>query len=438
MSRRRKRSWMLAAGLSLAMAASGLQATAGAAPDPDGEYRHRSGLTVLTEEVLVPPGLPAAAEATLSEAAKLAASAPEDFGPVWYDRKAGKVRVGVVASGGKSAAGERTSRAERVGAESRTVPRSLGALERIKDEAITIGKLGVPDAGSVFRTQVDAENDRVVIDVEEASDAFLTAVAKRYGTDAVAVRVNGPGSRPHAQPRLSDGPDWFGGGSRITMHWGNGGGTTCTSGIPWAAGATTYLITAGHCAPEGAYVSTSTGLFGAVWSGTGENWAPGFGTVFFPDQTDFRGDIAMITISNAGPSAGYYIFRGGVDSDWTTVVTAYAPTRSTAGRSYCTGGSFSGELCGWTVQSNGVHVAYANGEVVRNVVYGTKSGTCTTGGDSGGPIYQIRANGTATMLGVHSGGHGQVNPCGEYFTDYWDIWSALPGNLRYIPEWAGP
>ncbi|MCF2526291.1 S1 family peptidase [Yinghuangia soli] len=440
MSRRRRRSWVFVAGLSLAVAASGLQSDAGAVPGPDGESRHRSGLTVLAKEVFVPPGLPAAAEATLSEAGKLAASAPEDFSHAWYDRKSGAVRIGVVESAGKSMVDKRTSRAKGIGAEARTVSRSLGALERIKDEAITIGTVGVPDAGSVFRTQVDAENNRVIIDVEQASDAFLTAVAKRYGPDAVAVRVNGPGSRPHFQSRLSEGPDYFGGGARLTMH-GNVGSGHCTSGIPWEAGTSTYLITAGHCGLDGAWVSTPTGLFGAVYSDTGENWAPGFGTVFFPGQTDFRGDIAMITISSSGPAAGYYIYRGAVDSDSTAVVTARAPSRSTAGRPYCTGGSFSGELCGWTVQNNGVNFADIGGQVARNMVYGTKTGACARGGDSGAPVYQVRANGTITMLGVHSAhaGNGtQADPCREYFTDYWDVWSALPGDLRYYPPWAGP
>lgn len=70
---------------------------------------------------------------------------------------------------------------------------------------------------------------------------------------------------------------------------------------------------------------------------------------------------------------------------------------------------------------------YSDGTVARNVSWGTKGGTCTTGGDSGGPTYTVRSDGAIAAECIHSGGGGC---CIELDSEIWDAYRAYPGWLH--------
>ncbi|MEU7822577.1 hypothetical protein [Catellatospora sp. NPDC049133] len=100
------------------------------------------------------------------------------------------------------------------------------------------------------------------------------------------------------------------------------------------------------------------------------------------------------------------------------------------GDQYCTGGSFSGELCGWSVNGVGVNF-WVGDKYKRNMTRGAKSGLCTTGGDSGGPIYTVLGNGNVVAKGIHSTG-GSSGGCTETFTDIRLAYFGFPGQIREI------
>lgn len=118
------------------------------------------------------------------------------------------------------------------------------------------------------------------------------------------------------------------------------------------------------------------------------------------------------------------------------------PRRAARGDLFCTGGSFSGELCGWGIYSVQANLTVNNHgvtEVVRNIVRGQKEGWCARPGDSGGSVFYL-ASGGVTAKGIHDGGGGGgsdnygglFDPCDEYHTDIWDIYYDLPGYLKTI------
>jgi streptogrisin C len=112
--------------------------------------------------------------------------------------------------------------------------------------------------------------------------------------------------------------------------------------------------------------------------------------------------------------------------------------RAQSGDQYCTGGSFSGEICGWTVDAAGVD-RYVSGKWKRSIVVSSsRQGWCIRSGESGGAVYTVNSNGSVAAKGIHSsssgGGSdfygGALDPCEEQFTDIWDAYYGFPGTLK--------
>jgi hypothetical protein len=67
----------------------------------------------------------------------------------------------------------------------------------------------------------------------------------------------------------------------------------------------------------------------------------------------------------------------------------------------------------------------------RHVVDASALGnTCPTHGDSGGPVYRKRSDGTVYAVGIYSGSSPIVIGCDAFFTDIWDAYYGLPGTLK--------
>ncbi|HEX8347888.1 MAG TPA: hypothetical protein VF657_24615, partial [Actinoplanes sp.] len=256
----------------------------------------------------------------------------------------------------------------------RTVTASWQKLEGIKDEAISLGK-AVPDAEAIVQTEPDEEHNRVVITVDRPSDRLLDALAVRYGTTDIAIRVSPKHEKGHDDGRDNDTSPFYG-GARINAPAG-----MCSSGFPWYSGATSYMVTAGHCAPNGGSVSTPAQSMGSVTASSRENRNPGVGTVYLTGQTTYRGDLALVQMAT-GRASGTRIFRGGVGSSTSAAIDSMWSRSPANGDQYCTGGRTTGEQCGWVVISVRINYTNSNGEVLRNVTQGRKQGQCTMGGDS--------------------------------------------------------
>lgn len=254
-------------------------------------------------------------------------------------------------------------------------------------------------AAGAWQSEVDPLSGLVVLRVEKLTPDLASSIVSRFGPDTVAIRVQ---ERPDSIPssRNADTSPFYG-GAAINVPAGG-----CTDAFSWVSSSTSMLLTAGHCIPSGGAVATPATSLGSVASGSRESWTNGTGTVYMTGQSTYRGDIALATVYSGKSSAGR-MYRGGSTSTTSAAVGQMWSRRAQAGDSYCTGGSRSGEICGWTVSAASVNHKYSNGEVVRNaVVSSSRQGWCVRPGDSGGPIYTVRSDGKAAAKGVHSGGGG--------------------------------
>ena len=109
------------------------------------------------------------------------------------------------------------------------------------------------------------------------------------------------------------------------------------------------------------------------------------------------------------------------------------------GEKLCSGGSFSGELCDWTVARSRIEVQIKGKRWWRNIVESAKkTGKCVRPGDSGGPIYTVYSDGTVSAMGIINGREGgggdywggKFDKCRIYFTDSREAYVSLPGYLR--------
>lgn len=197
--------------------------------------------------------------------------------------------------------------------------------------------------------------------------------------------------------------------------WG-GANINCTSGFSFT---NSRMISAGHCwpTPNGGSVSTPVAFMGTVL-GSNTNWTNGVGTVLFHGDSMYRGDLARIDIGNGQTSAGR-MYRGQAGSSDNSPVKELWYRSPNLNDQFCTGGRVSGELCAWGVDdSNPSDHLLLSGEWVRNSWAGRKAGGgCLKFGDSGGPIYTIRADNGIAAKGIISSAADIFGFCVVVFTD---------------------
>ena len=307
--------------------------------------------------------------------------------------------------------------------------RSRAELDQVKDDVIEWSRNPAYRDADIWQTSVERDTGRVVVSVAALTPALARHLVASYGTD-VAVEI---AANRHAElqvGRLADNsPFW--GGARISVPPGS-----CSDAFSWRISSTPAMVTAGHCVPSGGAVASVTSSMGTVTSGTRENWNSGVGTVTVSGYSGYHGDGAIIQVYS-GKSSSATIYRGAYNSSSSSTVLGMWSRRAQSGDQYCTGGSYSGEICGWTVDKTGVNVSYTTGEIARNMVTSkNKQGWCMRSGDSGGSVFTSTSSGVYAK-GVHSGAvgggsdsyGGLLDQCHEIFTDIWDIYYGLPGSL---------
>jgi hypothetical protein len=303
---------------------------------------------------------------------------------------------------------------------------SIAKLDAIADDATRLVEAGVPNADLIWMTEPDQMNNRVVITVSKLDAALMSALASRFGTDLIAVRVR-PGGPAAAANRDSDAPAFWGGAYFTTST-----GKACTTGFAWNAGDAGDMITAAHCISTGGTISyPNYSNVGTVRSGYEENWSDANGTQYYTGQSVYRGDVALIRYPSY--HTGPYIYSGAPHTSTYSAVAAIHSRFSQFGDAACIDGVVTGEWCGMVTQT-GANIWYViNGFSVwaRNVVEADALGpSCPTHGDSGAPVYQKRSDGKVTALGILSGSLPLGVDCGAFFTDIWDAYYGLPGNLK--------
>ncbi|MDX3704599.1 DNRLRE domain-containing protein [Streptomyces europaeiscabiei] len=328
---------------------------------------------------------------------------------------------------------------EQVTPRAEVVERSVTALESVRDEVLQLSEAELPGAGGLHVASVDAEENRVVVGTETATPALVIALGERYGTDTVAVQIM-PGAdalEPQAT-RYNDTSPYYG-GARIYSLVTLDKASWCTAGFPWRYNGKWYMVTAGHCTSGNGAITNPSGddYIGPV---VRDNWKNGHGSVKLSGQKYYSGDLALYRI-NSDSSASARIYKGGKTSESSRPVKDYWRRWAQEDDKVCTGGMMTGEKCGWEVTDTQVTFDYSGGTTARNMVVAKKtSGSCTTNGDSGGPVYTIDSSGRAYAKGIISGGGGGgsdksgglFDPCWLYFTDIGLANSAFPGTVaRY-------
>jgi hypothetical protein len=307
---------------------------------------------------------------------------------------------------------------------------SIAQLDRIGDAVTRLLDAGVPDADLIYRTEPDQQHNRVVITISASSAELMAALAARFGTELIAVRVRGP--RPDASGLTRDvdyTPFW--GGARFTT-----ASTMCTTGFAWNASGVEAMLTAAHCVSTGGsiYTAAYSGAVGSVRSASEENWLIGSGTQYYSGQSVYRGDVGLIRYTSPFGSQAH-IYTGGNGSTTNRVVGQMNSTWAQIGQSVCSSGITTNSWCGTVTDTlvNQWYILDGLGVWARHVDVAEALGpNCPTHGDSGGPMFQTRSDGKVKALGILSGSAPIGVMCEVYFTDIWDSYWGLPGTIKTL------
>ena len=322
--------------------------------------------------------------------------------------------------------------------------RSAAQLDEINDAVFDLHLDPSFKSAGIVETGIDA-GGRVVVIVHTLTPGLVQRIVKLYGTRDVVVQEN-----PDMNPGLAYSRQFdtlpYNGGARIAVPPSpKGEGRGCTSGFAWQIDTVQYMLTAGHCAPDGGAVGVPQESGGKAlpigWvdtDGTMDTWDVGTGTVPLFGQSVTHGDLAMIRIMNG--SVWPRIYRGDPASNQYTAVTEMWNRPSSIGDKFCTGGSQSGEICDWTVDLINTHANYTDPKTnaydgtLRNATRGYHIGGGIVEGDSGGPVFTVRpSDGNIAAKGIVSGFEEAAIPyvTNSYvcFTDIWQAFDAFPGYL---------
>ncbi|MHB9862312.1 DNRLRE domain-containing protein [Streptomyces sp. YIM S03343] len=330
----------------------------------------------------------------------------------------------------------------------KVVDHSQAELDSIADEVLLLDEDDLPGASALASAEVDAETDKVIVEIAADNAELADRLGQRYGTDAVTVRVNpGVTQIEETSTRWTD-KNPYKGGAGYESHWYDGDQkkkfNVCTTGFAWTYKGNPYIVSAGHCTYADGYMDSwdNSGTDNSVTVGfvNVDNYANGKGSVKLSGQNYWSGDLSLIKVIENKYNVSARIYQH--DSVMRRVDNRFT-TRSSKGQKFCTGGARSSEVCGWKVTETSLRYKYANGDVAHNITKGQKnSGSCLIHGDSGGPVYTVKSNGHVNAKGIISGsGCDSMDDDGEcsdawdgkctvYFTDIALAEKALPGGVK--------
>lgn len=171
------------------------------------ERRDESGLLLVCDEDVA--GMPEALRDTAASGITLAMAHPEAFGYPWADPSTGELEVRIAAPAAEVFIADwRAGRAmQGTGEKTLAIPRPTVAIRRVRP-ARSVAELvriqnavtppaGMPDADLVYMAGPDPRHNATLIAIDHASEALLRALADRYGTEAIVIRI---ASRGRAVP----------------------------------------------------------------------------------------------------------------------------------------------------------------------------------------------------------------------------------------------
>ena len=428
------------------------------------------GIAILKtpDRIPVSQELPEVVTKHQAELLQLAWTYPEEFNYPWVDWRTGEIVVDV-ATAEEFQFATQLRNDHQIKQRIRRVKYSLAQLRRIRDDLFARKHIeAFSELNSIREIEMDLENNRLVVLTDQVSDELLITLATRWSGDGIAVRQIQKRTPSTSSFQANEEPvctQTFAGPietrfdyTRWRVRGGScvNGGKVCTNGFSWHYGGDIYgMISAGHCFANGdvQYASapspdlsgaSGNQVFGQVWGARWENWKPRLGTCAFdysgrdtcpnpPIYGGQAGDLASIQMKQYSLENAR-IFTG---------FTATAPVREMGTNNYsnsvCTGGSVSGQVCGWAVDALWTAVAeydkFGNLDGVAVEVHRASkasSSDCLKQGDSGGPVYYIRTDGGVMAKGIISGKWYDSNErkCYVWYTDIQTVKWTFGGSLH--------
>lgn len=293
---------------------------------------------------------------------------------------------------------ERAARLAAAGAEVRfTLVRDsyaeLNALRgRVHDDDAFLGRHGI-DIVSWFTSSSLNTVKLGVVDLTQAKREFLE---RRYGGPEMVTVV--PGARvTEAYSRQDDISPWNG-GSVINVRWGTTSKNCSTGPAVRNAFGTEYLLSAGHC------YSSSTSQIRETWQeasfrtdddptfmGNGSGGRPVNGA---------RGyDVATIRTNTSS-----LVFATKHPLDQGSGYAQSGTFRAAENTGVCVSGAFSGHWCATYVIDFDGEVENPGGGILIHMNTARRDPQVSTAivgpGDSGGPVYAVRSDGTRAIAGL--------------------------------------
>ncbi|MFN8098427.1 MAG: hypothetical protein U0Q21_09090 [Dermatophilaceae bacterium] len=237
-----------------------------------------------------------------------------------------------------------------------------------------------------FGSYIDAKTGEFVLQTDAPASvvARLTDLRTTRAAAGAHVRTTHAAVSDHYN-RRDDTPPFYGGGGI----WSSGSGT-CSSGYTVTYGGYKYMITAGHCFPDGATVLTESGAqnYGIVWGRR------------LPTLGSGPRDMEIVYTR----SYAARIFTGGVTSSSSAQVVG-AGDAVQGYTNYCHSGRTTGENCGHTATDVNAQVCTQTG--CKSPVVAFTGGVLSQPGDSGSPFYVKNTSNQAWIRGhVIAGGSG--------------------------------
>jgi hypothetical protein len=157
---------------------------------PEADARHRSGLALAAGRGPCHASIDDRLGLAYDRAYRFAQEHADDLGYPWDDRGNLTLVVSVVTPRGRELAEQWSGLGWEVRVRTRVVALSFAELERIKDDAIEIARMGLPGSEYIRLTMGDGEHNRVIVGVQRLTDEVAAAIVARYGTEAVAVQID--------------------------------------------------------------------------------------------------------------------------------------------------------------------------------------------------------------------------------------------------------
>lgn len=163
------------------------------------ERRHDSGLALVCADRIPDP--PEALKAAASFGRDLAEDHPDTLGFPWADPATGELEMRITDPSGEAIVRDWIDHgAARTTVKPGTLPKPaapvrLVASDRSFRQLIDIQNgvvpaTGFPDGDAIYQVGPDAKRNAIVITVDRLSDPLLRALAARYGTTAIVIRVD--------------------------------------------------------------------------------------------------------------------------------------------------------------------------------------------------------------------------------------------------------